>query len=67
MEHKQVLKSGTEPGIWKGKRSLLACHNRCKRSMETNRNSVKVKFGIKVIKLVESLVGGDATVTGQEL
>ena len=26
---------GTEPGVWKGKRSLLACHTRYKCSMET--------------------------------
>ena len=37
------------------KRSLLACHTRCKCSMETTRNSVKVKLGSKVMKLVESL------------
>ena len=28
---------GTEPGVRKGKRSLLACHTRCKCSMETTR------------------------------
>ena len=32
--------------------SLLTCHIRRKCSMETSRNLVKVKFGIKVIKLV---------------
>ena len=57
LERKQVPKRGTEPGVRKGKRSLLACHTRCKCSMETTHNSVKVKFGIKVIKLVESLIG----------
>ena len=33
--------------------------------MESTRNSVKVKLGIKVMKLVESLVGWEVTVTGQ--
>ena len=58
-------KRGTEPGVRKGKRSLLACHTRCKCSMETTRNSVKVKLGIKVMKSVESLIGWEVTVTGQ--
>ena len=40
-----------------GKLSLLASHTRCKCSMETTHNSVKVKLGIKVMKLVESLIG----------
>ena len=57
LEHKQVPKCGTEPGVRKGKRALMACHTRCKRFMETTRNSVKVKFGIKVMKLMESLIG----------
>ena len=35
-------KMGTEPGVRKGKRSLLTCHTRCKCSMETTRNSVKI-------------------------
>ena len=61
-EHKQVPKRGTEPGVRKGKRSLLACHTRCKCFMETTHNSVKVKIGIKVIKLVESLIGWEVTV-----
>ena len=41
-----------EPGVRKGKRSLLACHTRCKWSMETTHNSVKVihVVGIKVMK-----------------
>ena len=43
-------KIGTEPGVRKGKRSLLASHTRCKCSMETTRNSVMVKPGIKVNK-----------------
>ena len=55
-------KMGTEPGVRKGKRSLLACHTRCKCSMETTRNSVKVKVGIKVMKLVERLIGCEVTV-----
>ena len=45
-----------------GKRSLLACHTRCKCSMETARNSVRVKVGIKVMKLVVSLIGWEVTV-----
>ena len=40
---------GTEPGVRKGKRSLLASHTRCICSMETTHNLVKVKLGIKVI------------------
>ena len=65
LEHKQVPKCGTEQGVRKGKRALLACHTRCKRFMVTTRNSMKVMFGIKVMKLMESLIGGDVTVTGQ--
>ena len=65
LEHKQVPKRGTEPGAMKGKRSMLACHTRCKCSMETTRNSVKVKLGIRVMKLVESLIGWEVTLTGQ--
>ena len=38
LEHKQVPQWGTEPGVLKGKRSLLACHTRCKYSMETTHN-----------------------------
>ena len=49
-------KIGTEPGVRKGKRSLLASHTRCKCSMETTHNSVKV------MKLVESLIGREVTV-----
>ena len=63
LEHKQVPKRGTEPGVRKGKRSLLACHSRCKCSIETN--SVKVKLDIKVMKWVESLIGWEVTVTGR--
>ena len=62
LEHWQVPKWGTEPGVRKGKRSLLASHTRCKCSMETTHNSVKVKLGIKVMKLVESLIGREVTV-----
>ena len=45
-----------------GKRFLLACHTRCKCSMETTHNSAKVKFGIKVMELVERLIGWEVTV-----
>ena len=38
LEHQQVPKWGTEPGVRKGKLSLLACHTRCKCSMETTHN-----------------------------
>ena len=62
LEHKQVPKRGTEPSVRKGKRSLLASHTRCKCSMETTHNSVKVKLGIKVMKLVERLIGWKVTV-----
>ena len=54
LEHKQVPKRGTEPGVRKGKRSLLTSRTRSKCSMEIIRNSVKIKLGIKVMKLVES-------------
>ena len=60
-EHKQVPQWGTKPGVRKGKRSLLACCIRCKCSMETTHNSVKFKVGIKVMKLVESLIGWEVT------
>ena len=42
------LKTRTELGVQKGKRSLLACHTRYKYSMETSRSSVKVRLSIKV-------------------
>ena len=58
----QVPNWGTEPGVRKGERSLLASHTRCKCSMETTHNSVKVKLGIKVMKLVGSLIGREVTV-----
>ena len=38
LEHKQVPLWGTEPGVRKGKRSLLTCHTRCQCSMETTHN-----------------------------
>ena len=65
MEDKQVPKRGSEPRVRKGKRFLLASHTRCKCSMETTHNSVKAKLGIKVMKLVESLIGWEVTV-GQQ-
>ena len=40
---------GTEPYVRLGKRSMLVCYT-LQNSMETSHNSVKVKFGIKVIK-----------------
>ena len=63
LEHKQVSKRGTELDVRKGKRSLSACHTRCKYSMKTTRNSVKVKRGI--MKLLESMIGWEFVVTGQ--
>ena len=48
-EHLQIP-NGTGPGVRRSRRSLLACHTRCKCSMETTHNSVKVKLGIKVMK-----------------
>ena len=65
LEHKKVPKRGTEPGVRKGKPSLLACHYRCKCSSETTRNSVKVKRGVSVMILVESQIGWEVTVTSQ--
>ena len=55
-------KKGTESGVRMSKRSLLASHTRCKCSMETTHNSVMVKLGIKVMKLVESLYDGEVIV-----
>ena len=49
LEYKQVQMRGTEPGVLKSKRSLLACHACCKCSMETTSYSLKVKLGIKEI------------------
>ena len=48
---------GTEPGVGKGKRSMLARHTRCKCSMETTDNAVEVKVGINVMKWVNRLIG----------
>ena len=62
LEHKKLQKGGTESGVRKGKRSLLACNTRCKWSMETTHYSEKVKLGIKVMKLVESLIGWEVAV-----
>ena len=62
LEYKQIPKGGTEPVVRKGKHSMLACHNRRKCSMETTHNLVKVKLGIKVIKLMESLIGWEVNV-----
>ena len=53
---------GVEPGVRKGKRSLLVSHTRCKCFMETTRNSVKIKLGIMVMKFVGSLIGWEVTV-----
>ena len=55
-------KRETEPDVRKGKRSLLASHTRCKCSVESTHNSGKVKLGIKVMKLVESLIDWEVTV-----
>ena len=43
-------KTKKETGVRKGKRSLLACHTSHKCSIEASHNSVKFKFGIKVIE-----------------
>ena len=64
LEHKQVTKR-KERGVRNGKRSLLACYTRYKCSTENNRNSVKVKLGIKVMKLAKSLIGMEVTATGR--
>ena len=45
-------KNGTVPGARKDKSSLLACHIRHICCIGTPRNSVKFKFGMKVIKFV---------------
>ena len=52
LENKQVPKR--DQGL--GKRSLQASHTSCKCFMETPRNSVKIKLGIKVTKLVKSII-----------
>ena len=61
LEHKQIPKRGTESGVRKGKRSLLECNTRCKCSMKTTHISVKVKLDIKVIELLENLIGWEVT------
>ena len=66
LEHKQVQKRGTKPGVRKVKRSLLASQTRCKCSMETTHNSMKVKLGIKVMEFMEILIGWEVAV-GQGL
>ena len=54
---------GTESGVRKGKRSLL--HTHCKCSIETIRNSVKVKLGINVMTLAKSRIGLEVSVIGR--
>ena len=44
-------KGGTEPGVQKRKRSLLASHIRWKCSIKITRYSVKAKPDIKVMKI----------------
>ena len=58
---------GMEPGVRKCKRSLLVCHTRCKCSVKSTRKLViiKLRIGMKVIKLVKSLIGVEVTVTGR--
>ena len=60
LEHRKTKR--TEPGVRKGKRSLLACNTHVKYSMKTPCNSVKVKLGIQVMKLVKSLIGFEDTI-----
>ena len=64
-EHKQVPKLGTEPGVRKGKLSLLACHTRCKCSIETTRNSVKFKAKEKYRVVFKIQKSGDKTSSGE--
>ena len=45
--------------------STCACRTRWKCSIETTRTSVKVKLGIKVMKLAKSQIGWEVTVTGR--
>ena len=54
-------KGGSKPGVWKGKRSLLACQTHCECSLETTHNSVKVKLGIKVMTFREGLISREVT------
>ena len=65
LEHKQVPKRGRYQMSGRVSVPLLACHTRCTCSIETTRNSVKVKLDINVMKLVESLIGWEVIVTGQ--
>ena len=65
LEHKQVPKQGDGTRCSEGKPSQLSCHTLRKCSVETTRNSVRVNLGIRVVKLVESLVGWEVTGTGQ--
>ena len=58
LEHKQVPKWG-EPAVRMSTRSQLTCNTHCKCFAETTRNSIKVKLGVKVMKLVKSLIGMD--------
>ena len=55
--HANPLKTGMEPGVRRGKCSLLVCPSLCKCSMDTTHNTVKVKHDIKVMKLMLSLIG----------
>ena len=66
LKHEQFPK-GTERGVRKAKRSLLACHTRCKCSIETTRNSMNVKLGINVIKLLKRLIGMEVTIIDRGL
>ena len=52
-------------GVRTGIHFLLACHTRCKCSMETICFTGKAKLGIMVLKLVKSLIGWTVTVTGR--
>ena len=63
LDHMQVQKR-TEPGVRKGKLSRLACRTRRKCSMETSRDSLKVKVCIKV-PFVYSLICWEVTASGQ--
>ena len=59
IEAQESPEKGTGPGVRKGKHSLLACHTRCKCSMETTHNSVKVKgqgHGMASIEKLKGLV-----------
>ena len=58
-------RKGTDSGVRKCDRLLLACHSCCKCSIEITRTSVKVKLDIKVMKLVKSLIGWEVTVTSE--